>query len=246
MKPDLIVTWPKNADYPLWRQMVRDERDKFNNVIVVFMETNQGFDYREFVKEAMQKDYILFMDSPPIPAGDDWRNVAVNAGLQQSVTSELIWFTEQDFYPRSSFWPACYDLRENDVIGVKDGKGLHPCSLIMNRKALSTISRNFAVIQGVGDHFSLVQKEIEESDLKVGIVDPKHYIHMNGLSHNLTLITNGELPNWQPEQFKSYAIKTLQVKVPLNDRYKEIMSDYLKRDQLNRSLPHSGKSQAKN
>lgn len=227
IRPDVLVTWPRNVDYPLWRQMIRDERRRFNSVLIVFMNPNYGYDYREFVKEAMKDDGVFFSDSPEPVGAEDWRNLAVNHGISQSFNSH-IWFTEQDFYPLNSFWQWVEKYEDKDVIGVKDNTRLHPCSLILNNKALDTISCDFSVQEGLGDHFSLVQKEIEESNLTVGIISPKWYIHMNGLSHNFALISKGEMPNYKPMQFRSYIIKTLQTKVPINDEYRAICAKFLK------------------
>ena len=50
MKPDLIESWPQHLDYPLHRKFIKENRDRFAKVIIVFTAMNAQGDYREFVK----------------------------------------------------------------------------------------------------------------------------------------------------------------------------------------------------
>lgn len=225
-KPDVIVTWPKSCDYPLWRQFIRDNRHLFNEVIVVFMETNQGFDYRSFVREAMFRDHVLFVESPIVKANEDWRNVAINAALLQSLHSEWIWFTEQDFHPTNKFFAIVSGLMQTNAIaiGVKEGERLHPCSLFIRREILNKTNKFFGISSGVYDHFGKIQYDLDylsrETGRPVAIINTDNYNHMAGLSHNMSLIERNEAPNHKKEEFDAYIKACHAVSVPLHDNWK--------------------------
>lgn len=223
MKPDIIVTWPRNCDYPLWRQFIRDNRLKFNEIIIVFMETNQGEDYRQFVRDAMFADHALCIDSPPY-ANQDWRNVAVNAGLQYSLHSEWIWFTEQDFFPKTGFFEEVESYKDHDYIGITEGDRLHPCCLFIKRESLHKTRKNFGIIPNVSDHFSMIANDLKDMNLNGALLSPEFYTHMSGLSHNITLLARGEAPNWKPDLFKKYLEMCKNVTVPQDPRFSALYS----------------------
>lgn len=206
---DLIITWPKNCDYPLWRKQLRKNRHRFNKVIVVFMETNQGFNYRDYVMEVMKPDVVTFLDSPMLLSGQDWRNVAVNLALDNSY-ADIVWFTEQDFYiTKDRFWTEIYNklMMGFDIVGITQGGRLHPACIFADRSVINKTKRLFSVIPEVGDHFIQFQKDVENMKIdRCYLADEEiyGYTHMNGLSHNWTLITRGELANYKPEIFYEY------------------------------------------
>ena len=226
---DVIVSWPRNNDYPLWRQFIRNNRARFNNIIIVFTETYHGEDYKQFVRDAMFQDFVLCVDSP-LPSGDqDWRNVAVNFGLLQSIHAPWIWFTEQDFFPNDKFFDdmAELELAGMDVIATYDQTRMHPCNILIKRDALSMTRKDFGIEPGVLDHFGKLQKDVESLELKVGREPQDTYFHYNGLSHNWTLISDGQNPNYKPEEFDEYIRKCLNVSVPLNEKWLKIANRYM-------------------
>ena len=227
MKPDLIISWPRNADYPVWRQMIKDNRLMFNNVIITFTETHQGDNYIEFVKEAMFKDFVQFIVSRPLNSGEDWRNVAVNEGLFHSLHSEWLWFTEQDFIPKEGFWDFVKRNEDADVICVKDQERIHPCCIFIKRTTLNNLSKNFGIVPNELDHFGIIQREIEAKGYKITVIPSNLYHHMNGLSHNLSLMVAGGDPNYHPDEFNDYLVDSLLVKVPLSPGYRAIVERYL-------------------
>src|SRR3990167_3359008 len=164
IKFDIIITWPKSCDYPLWRQFIRDNRDRFNEIIIAFHETNQGDDYRDFIRRAMFEDYCHFVYSVNNISGiDDWRNVLVNTALIHSYNAEWVWFTEQDFIVTSDIYWTNLEKASNDneILAVYQGPRMHPCSIHVKRSLLNKTSRNFSVVPNISDHFSIFQKEIE-------------------------------------------------------------------------------------
>mgnify|MGYP003557214952 CR=1 FL=1 len=201
--------------------MIRDNRPRFNEVIVAFHETNQGEDYREFVKQAMFSDYIHFVQ-PPVPVGiEDWRNVSVNASLLHSYNAPWVMFTEQDFYPSYGFWENVEELENGgcEVIAAYQGPRMHPCCIFVKREVLNKTSKNFGIVPDKLDHFGLFQKEILELGVKVGKVDDNKYHHLNGLSHNWSLASQGQQPNYEVAEFITWLIKCLELGVPIDQRF---------------------------
>lgn len=230
---DLIVSWPRNCDYPVWRQMVRDNRHRFNNVIIVFTETWHGHDYREFIQDAMSEDKVIFLQSPPAGGNEDWRNVAVNSGLQH-VTSKWVWFTEQDFFPLAGFWEEVTKQMEEDVevIEVRDGARLHPCSLFMTRITLLRTQQYFGIVKDKLDHFGVIERDLWSigqtgNPVKAYKLPSEVYHHMAGLSHNMRLISEGELPNHSVPDFIQYLYRCHNLTVPLDARFITIINNYL-------------------
>lgn len=232
-KPDIIVSWPRNCDYPLWRQFIRDERQRFNEIIIAFTETYEGADYRQFVTDSMFPDYIHAFNAPTPGPSQDWRDMAVNAGLLHSYNAEWVWFTEQDFYPLPGFWEEV-QMREVEgcnVIGVYQGDRLHPCCIFVRRDILNKTSRKFGVVVDKLDHFGVFQQDLGAIEgAKIGLVRPQTYIHLNGLSHNFRLITQYGTPNYDPEAFYEWLKACLAVKVPLDSGWVEVVK---------RALDHS-------
>lgn len=232
IKPDCIVAWPRNCDYPLWRQFIRDNRERFNLVIVVFTETHQGEDYRDFVRDAMAKDWVQFVDIQQTPAGADWRNVAVNAALLHSYNAEWVWFTEQDFfiYDVDAFFKVADEVASNGAewIGVYDGPRLHPCCIMIKRPLLNRLDKNFGALPPKYDHFGYIQTQLEQSP-KLGASFNEGWHHMAGLSHNMRLVVEGGYPNYKPEEFDRYIEKCLNVTVPIDPRFTFWVMEYIKR-----------------
>jgi hypothetical protein len=243
MMINVIVSWPRNCDYPLWRQFIRDNRTRFNEIIIAFTETNQGENYRQFVRDAMADDNVLFLEAPqPNPErGEDWRNLAVNKMLEHSYIADWVWFTEQDFYPKEGFWEEVGRLEKEgcEVIAVYQSERMHPCCIFINRNALNKTRKNFGIIKDKADHFSMIQKDLENAGVKIGKIDPKTYIHYNGLSQNMVLLGLSEAPNYQPEAFKDWLQGCLSVNVPLDNRFIELTRGKYAGIEPNTTPPHS-------
>lgn len=220
MKPDIIVCWPRSCDYPLWRQFIRDNRDRFQSVIVVFTETYYGDDYRGFIRHSMEDDNCIFIDPVPVTGDQDWRNVSVNLGLNFSL-SEWVWFTEQDFLPTSNqFWINIDNLSKGfDVFGYDADGRLHPCCLFIKKGELERTSMDFGVVKDRLDHFGRIQEDLQDRKVNIGHIDPNYCHHMNGLSQNYNLLYKGQVPNFRPEEFKQYLADCLKVRVPIDSRF---------------------------
>lgn len=222
MNIDLIVTWGRNCDYPLWRNWIHQNRLSFKKVIVVFMETNMGDDYRDFIKLAMAVDNITFIQSPTLLPNQDWRDVAVNEGLKNS-NAEWVYFTEQDFIPKGFYMGrlAVMMADKYDCIGAYDSGRLHPCAILAKRELIEKTSKDFGIKESQYDHFGLFQKEVEEL-CRVGRIPQESYKHYNGYSHNWRLLSEGQPPNYEPQEFINSLYESLLLAVPLNPKWVEI------------------------
>lgn len=223
-KMDVILTWPRNADYPMWRLFIRQNRAMFDKVIIAHMETNGGYDYRRFIEPVMQRDQITWVPATT-PTGDqDWRNIAVNNCLGYS-GAEWVWFTEQDFYPLDGFWDdvrAAID-QGADVVGVMDGGRLHPCSLMVKRSVLDRTSKNFGIEPGRTDHFGIIQRNLSDLKVTTAIVSDDRYKHYAGMSHNWHLCADlGQPPNYKQGEFVDYLKKCLSADIELEPMWFEI------------------------
>lgn len=223
IKPDLIVSWPRTADYPLWREFIRENRTRFDRVIIVFTETfNSLYDFTSFVMAVMLQDNCIFIDSPAVNhEKQDWRNVAIHAGLGQSFEAEWVWFTEQDFLPKDGFWEAVESAISagEEVIGVKSGDRLHPCCLLIKKSILIRTCQDFGIRKDISDHFSMIQRSLEGLGVKPFILSENLYSHMAGTTANLMLVMDGKIPNYKPEEYLEYLNKCLKCKIPLHQYF---------------------------
>lgn len=211
MKPDVIVCWPRFADYPLWRKFIAGNRWRFDQVIVVFTR-HDGRDISSWVREHLRS--ATFVDSPPVPPGRDWRDVAVNAALDVS-HSEWVWFTEQDFFiTDEDFWRGIHtEAQTYNVIGWRDGNGrLHPSCLFVRRVFVDGTTRYFGTPPI--DHFWTFTHELMDVE-DVSLIGDG-YEHMQGLTQNHALIDAGiDEGVFEREQFRRYLWLCLEAKVPL-------------------------------
>ena len=209
MKPDIVVCWPRNCDYPLWRAFLDRERERFGEVIVVFTELGEA-DYRPFLRSVLPAECH---DSPPV--GRDWRDTAVNYALDRS-RAERVWFTEQDFTitDPALFWPQT----DGPVVGIDagDGRPFHPACLFVDRAVIERTSRYFGTPPV--DHFYTFGRELPE---------PHRYIeggwtHRQGTSQNHTLIERGiDEGVYRRAEFRDYLRASLEADVPMEPRWIE-------------------------
>lgn len=227
-KIDLIVTWPINTDYPLWRKFLLENRDKFNDVFIVLMNPHFGHDYSQFLINEL-KDVATFIESSVVGSGEDWRSVAVNAALKKS-TSEWVWFTEQDFYTILGFWESVEECIKvgYSVIGVMEGERLHPCSLFVKREILNKTSLDFGILSSKYDHFGKIQEELTKI-CNISTISPYCYYHYSGMSHNWRLISEGSEPNYKKDEFLTYIGQSILSGVTLDPEWERVAREALKK-----------------
>lgn len=227
--PDLLVSWPRNCDYPLWRKFIRENRARFNEVIIVFTETSSGDNFWDFVRQSMIPDGVTCLYSPNPGSGQDWRDVAMHHALAH-VRSEWIWFTEQDFYPLGGFWEDVEWGRDsgNEVIAAFEGDRMHPCSIFIKRELLNRTTKNFGIVPGKSDHFGALQRDLEVLKKDVWTINPTTYKHYNGLSQNFYLGYLGQTPNYKLDEFQDYLRQCLDSGIELDPRFITVANRVLK------------------
>jgi hypothetical protein len=226
MKPDIIVSWPKNCDYPLWRKFISKERDRFNEVIIIITETGDDLDFTGFVAD--QLDWCRVYVSRKLYPNEDWRNVAVNKGLELS-KNDWVWFTEQDFLPEEGFWDEVRKQKDKcGVISYYQQDRMHPCCIFAKRKIIEKTRKDFGIVPDVLDHFGLFQEDIDTlyyaDKIELGYITKCK--HMEGLSHNFNLISRGIMPTFKPKEFREYLLECLGSGV-LDKRFVDIVRRYL-------------------
>ena len=204
MVGDVIVCWPRNCDYPLWRRFLLDERRRFGRVLVVFTD-HAGSDISGWVRDHLDAETF---GSPPV--NGDWRDIAVNFALGHS-TASRVWFTEQDFLIGEGFWEQ---VDASPVIGWQEHDDRwHPSSLFVDRDLIERTSRYF--VTDPVDHFYRFGKELEQlapiKRLTTG------FEHLQGTSQNHWLIDSGtEEGVFKRDRFRRYLADCLEADIPLH------------------------------
>lgn len=230
---DLILTWPSNCDFPLFREWLSTHAYRFKTIYIIFHETNTAPDLRNDVRDAIDLENVNYITYDGVPSGRDWRDYGIHFALDDS-TADRVCFIEQDFFMYDGFWSKVAEYIEYPVIGINDHGRIHPCFLLMKRDALEKTCKNFGIVPNELDHFGLIQKDIESGKCGPWTMIPdypknedKLYHHMNGLSHNLRLMFEGLPVTYHEQEFRDYLRKTLTAKVPLSPVYVESVEKYL-------------------
>lgn len=227
-KIDAVLCHPTHLDYPLFRKYIRENRKRFNKIIVVFTDMAiRDPNYKNYVQEALKDDKITFLDCIRAESGEDWRNKAVNMALTVS-DSEWVFFWEQDFIPVPEFWREVGGLMQRtEVFGRYQEGRLHPCCLFIKRELLDKTSKDFSAYPDKGmDHFGMIQKWLDSKNVICGVIFSQYGHHMNGLSQNLHMLQTGEEPNYNPPEFRKYVRDCLEEDMPPDMR--TLFLEYLK------------------
>lgn len=231
---DVITCWPKSLDYPTWRDFIKNHAHYFNKIFICFTETHKPEDYSDFVEKDLAGPQFVFL-RPQTPGNEDWRNYATNQALDIS-TANWVWFTEQDFLVTNpAFWPIVrLRLQEYDVLGFREGNRLHPANMWVKRSFINKTRRDFGIVPDQMDHFGKFYFDLRHNEARVysfkyeGGNGPRDmFYHLNGLSHNLSLIQNGQQPVYREDEFASYISLSLEVK-PQNAQFEAMCQNYLK------------------
>lgn len=216
MSTDLIITWPQNCDYPLWRSWLRENYKRFQRVIVSFS-PNDGPDYRAFLRETLEPYGVVCIDTEPTEERE-WRDAAVNAALDLS-TAEWVWFTEQDFEivdPR--FWTTVEALSLGArAVGIREDRRWHPCCLFVRRSIIEETPRYFG--PDPVDHFYSFGLALGGGVVDLEKYTPGTWEHPAGTSRNMELI-----------HLRRYR----------EVRYPDLMATFLKRSLVSGCTPHPG------
>ena len=224
VKPDVLVVNPVCMDSPLWRKVIRDNRDKFSKVISVSYNDHRSLEFLDFYK-SVTKDFT-HVDIGEITFRD-WRDQCVNAGIKE-VTSDWILFMEQDFLPGEGFWEGVLDEAEDyDVVGYGDmGKWsedvrLHPSFLLVRTAIVKSTRMDFGAYPDFNrDHFAVFTEELfKMKNLRFLDISKYNWEHLKGLYSNYMLVLAGGKPNYEVARFKQYVIDAMNADVVHDERF---------------------------
>jgi len=151
IKPDILVVHPLHLDYPLWRYNMIKYKDYFRSLTIVFSDHNMKKDYSNFIR--VQLPFANFVDYK----GDkpDWRDGAVNWGLNTMPEDGYVLFLEQDFFWTDGFLNKVLQ-DQNEFFYFKEGGRIHPAFALVKRSMINKTSRDFSAYPDTfGDHFSM-------------------------------------------------------------------------------------------
>lgn len=197
MTPDVILCWPNDCDYPLWRQWLAKERQRFAKVIVVFT-PGHGASIQEWLIPRLGALGVTWM-GVTYTAGD-WRNDAVRLALRFS-DAEWVWFTEQDFIitDPDRFWAIVQSSESFQGAGFRDTNGRwHPACLFVKRSLIDKTRRYFG--PEPVDHFWAFSQELRD----IWEINPMIFDHIQGLTEAQHLIASGRPLTFKPDRIHQY------------------------------------------
>lgn len=230
-KPDLLITWIKHCDYPVFRMFLKRHRDFFGKVIIYWSEHFRHMYYDEFIQKVLADDGVecQFLPSIEYKYGvEDWRNVATNHMLKFS-DSEWVCSIEQDFFVKD--WEKLLtDIVVNsasaDLLGwwQPAGKYIHPGFWFMKREALEKTKKDFSARDGF-DHFGWITQDYLASGGKIistqdmGFEDFKDAFHLGGVNQNYLQCGTPGYVLHRPDIFGVYNYWSMWANVPQSDEF---------------------------
>lgn len=230
--PDLLITWIKHADYPVFRAFLQRNRGYFGKVIIYFSEHNRFPYFDHFIQDALKDDRCIFLDTVETDWGrEDWRNKSTNEMLKYS-SSEWVCSIEQDFFTRD--FPMVYHAiakaaQTADLVGWQNeaGKYIHPSCWFIKRDVLEKTRKDFAAHDQY-DHFGWITYDVEQMNGKIarlqdlGLTDFKDFFHLGGVNQNyLEGLKEGYVFH-RPEIFYVYNYFCRRQPVPMDERFVKI------------------------
>lgn len=222
--PDILVVQPLHLDFPLWRCNMVKYKDYFRSLTIVFSNHYQEKDYSNFIR--VQLPFAKFVEYKGDKA--DWRNGAVNAGLDSMPDNGYVLFMEQDFFWKDEkFLKTVFSINEIfgmppiNVITFSEDRRTHPAFAVVKREIVNKTRRDFSAVPPQGDHFHNFFNDIflgepgkrlynlsggtnyTLSEMSKIITYKEDYYHLNGLSQNYHNYKLGEL-FYQEDQFLAY------------------------------------------
>lgn len=216
IKPDIIVVWPKDTDFPLFRYNLKRYRKYFDKVLIAVSDNGTLENYTDFFhKELSEIAQLKFV--PRADGTKDWRNVAVNTMLEKSTASHVL-FIEPDFLIKDErFFEVLLNMSDYDFIYYDEGGRVHPACALVPRHLIERTSKDFSARPPAYDHFGLFFMELlrisNSADLDtLGIHDREDYYHLAGLTQNYHA-----RPYYKPNEFLTYNRLCLKLPVRFND-----------------------------
>ncbi len=204
MKPDIIISHPRDILYPWWMWRINKDRDLFEKVIIVMTQNATGTDYSSYILNNVDGCEVI---EEYVDDGRDWRNAAIKEALKVSYSSHVL-FLEQDFLVEDGFWEDFLSKgKDYNSVGFVEGNRFHPACLLVRRDIIQKTKEDFSVQPDVGDHFKKFSEELMEVGGHANMRDLKlpGWYHMAGLSQNFRLDKN-----WYGEnEFFAYLLQCL-------------------------------------
>lgn len=219
IRPDIICTQPSYVDFPLWRFYLEKNRAIFNKIYIGLSNAHRSVNVFEFERKELARLGATIVEDSGNIKDHDWRSSAVNRCLALA-TSDRMLFLEQDFVvSNDNFWKDVI-ARPEPLIGFKEdlerSGRLHPAFLLVDRSILNKTSLQFSAMPPAFDHFGKVSEELEAQVSPIYLEDlfPNQWEHLAGLTHNYSLVMNGEQPCYKKERFVEYNKQLLTL--PIN------------------------------
>lgn len=163
-KPDLLLQYCVYCDYPIYRAWMQKYRDRFGKIIIYPSRHHGVLDLEKFAKQTIPETWV---DPVVIDYGvEDWRQAETDPMLKH-VTSDWIWFSEQDFFCKD--WEKFFadierESKTNDLMGLWNPTNFpyyHPSCLIIKTEVLNKTNKDFKAHAGINgaDHFCMITKD---------------------------------------------------------------------------------------
>lgn len=199
--PDILCVQPLHLDFPLFRYNMVKYKDYFRSLTIVLSNHYQEKDYSNFIRVHLPfANFIEYKGDKP-----DWRNGAVNAGLDAMPKDGYVLFLEQDFLFTKGFLDKVLEHPSLSLY-FKEGERKHPAFALVKRILVDETSKDFSAYPDTyGDHFSKFFNElvIGNNINNLRVKNTVDYYHLNGLSQNYMNYKLNE-PFYRGEQFLVY------------------------------------------
>lgn len=226
MKTDLVIVWPDNLDFPLWRKWLFKNENLFENIIIYFNPQNRDWNLLPFLASDRVFPYKSILLKGETKPGD-WRNNAVNECLKY-VKSEWVWFTEQDFFVDKGFFHTIYrGMEKADAIGFKENNRFHPACLFVKKSLIDKTTKDFSAKPPQYDHFGKFSQEIHdlgkvETLKRLKLEKDFDFFHHAGLSDNYGLVQLNKPPNANLQEFLVYNASAREVDIKQSEQFIEL------------------------
>lgn len=195
-KIDIISQICVFNDYPIYRQLIRKYRNKFNKVILYPSRHHGQVDLEEFLKRSLPETWVTGHTIDWTTPNIDWRQAETEPCLELS-SSEWILFLEQDFFVKD--WDILFEqveslMEESDLIGWWQDSAfsyVHPCFLLIKRSLLEKTKKDFRAHPEINgcDHFAMITHDALELGAKIitlqglGYTPWEDAFHLGGLTY---------------------------------------------------------------
>lgn len=182
MKPDVIVSHPRDVLYPWWQRSMAQNRHLFGKLIVIMTQYATPLNFTNYIKAHLPDAVVIeeYYDD-----GHDWRNAAINEALNLS-DSDRVLFLEQDFLCTPDWLQTVLSI-PGEMTGFYQGERLHPAFLMVSKAILNRTKRDFSVTPDKGDHFYAFTKELEQLGDIWKLQPTPDWHHLSGLTQNYRL-----------------------------------------------------------